>query len=292
MFRYSVTISNLMGTSHLDVWTAVVSEATPSTLERLGAVIDFADPPDFLTFADKQWELYESGVDRFGWELLVDGQIILRAVGHPTLLAVGDAVRLSEFALKNDALFDTKLLRRLLANRLWPEEVPAEEVLRTLEILESLADPLRLAMSLLKFSKFPDRRVQSKVAKILGRTVDSTDVLEELFANADARIRANLLEGIARRPAIGEFESFIERGVKDQNHRVSSLALAVKARQGHAGSKALIRLRANSKTEILSRAAAIADRIANESAVVAETAMVTAVAEVDGETQSHPDKEP
>ena len=280
-----------METSHLDVWTAVVSEATPATLEKLGKLIDFADPPEFLSFVSKQWESFKSAGDKSGWELLIDGQIILRAVGHPGVLAINEASRLSEYALESDPLFDTKLLRRLLANRLWPEEVPADEVLRALEILGRLAYPQRLAMTLLKFSKFPDRRVQSKVAKILGHSVESTDVVEELFQNPDARVRANLLEGIAHRQEIGAFQAFIERGVKDQNHRVSSFALAIKGRQGHAGSRALIRLRGNSKTEVLRKTVEYADSIVNGSSVVAEPAMVAAVAEVDGKAEPHPDEQ-
>lgn len=291
-FGVPMAMSLLMETSHLDVWTAVVSEATPTTLEKLGKVIDFADPPEFLSFVSKQWELYKAATDKCGWDLLMDGQIILRAVGHPGVLSVDDAFRLSEYALENDPLFDTKLLRRLLANRLWPEEVPADEVLRALEILGRLADPQRLAMTLLKFSKFPDRRVQSKVAKILGRTVESMDVVEELFQNHDPRVRANLLEGISHRREIGFFQGFIERGLRDQNHRVSSFALAIKGRQGHAGSKALMRLRGNSKTEILKKTAEYADSIVNGSSVVAEAAVVPAVAEVDGQAEAHPDKQP
>lgn len=281
-----------METSHLDVWTAVVSEATATTLEKLGKVIDFGDPPEFLSFVDKLWNLNKTSGDKSGWDLLMDGQIILRAVGHPGVITADEAFRISEYAMESDPLFDTKLLRRLLANRLWPEEVPADEVLRALEILSRLADPQRLSMTLLKFSKFPDRRVQSKVAKILGRTVDSVDVVEELFLNPDPRVRANLLEGIAGRPEIGVFQTFIERGLKDQNHRVSSFALAIKGRQGHAGSKALMRLRGNSKTEILKKTAEYADSIVNGSGVVAEPAVMAAVAEVDGQAESHPDKQP
>ena len=281
-----------MEISHLDVWTAVVSEATPTTLEKLGGIIDFGDPPEFLSFVDQQWELHRAGQEKGGWDLLMDGQIILRAVGHPSVLSLADAFRLCENALQTDPLFDTKLLRRLLANRLWPEEVPADEALRALEILERLAEPQRHAMTLLKFTKFPEVRVKSKVAKILGRTADSIDVVEELFQSPDARVRANLIDGVSHRKEIGVFQTFVERGVKDQNHRVSSFALAVKSRQGHAGSKALLRLRANSKTEILRDTAEYADSTVNGSTVVAEAAVVAAIPEVNSQAEAHPDKEP
>jgi len=69
-----------METRHLDVWTAVVLEATPNTLERLGDVIDLANPPDFLSFVCRHWEIYKSVADKSGGGLLIDDKIILRPV--------------------------------------------------------------------------------------------------------------------------------------------------------------------------------------------------------------------
>ena len=161
------------------------------------------------------------------WELLMEGQIILRAVGHPAVLTVKQAVKLTKLALRDDVLFDTKRLRRLLALSLRPEAVPADEVLRTLGVLESLDDPHRRSMTLLKFSKFPDSRVQSKAGKILGGSVESVAVMDELFLNRDGRVRANLMEGL-----------------------------------GHGGSDALLRMRANSKMQEIRRSAEFARRIA------------------------------
>lgn len=250
-----------MEASTLDSWTIVVSESQPSSIEKLGTLIDFSNPPAFFEFARRQWERRSEG-DPAGWDLLLDGQFILRAVGHPSVLALDEALTLMGYALQVDSLFDTKLLRRLLANRLWPEEVPSMEVMRTLEVLETLEEPQRLSMTLLKFSKFPDRRVQSKVAKILGRCIDSTDVMDELFQNPDGRVRANLIEGMSRRASVDSFLPLIERATRDQHTRVSSLALALRARQGHNGANALIRMRANSKMNEISKSAKIAQRIA------------------------------
>jgi hypothetical protein len=121
--------------------------------------------------------------------------------------------------------------------------------------------------------------------------VESIDVVEELFQNPDPRVRANLLDGISYRREIGPFQSFVERGLKDQNDRVSSFALAIKGRQGHAGCKALMRLRANSKTDVLKKAALYADAIVNGSNTVSEAAAVPAIAEIDGQIEPHPDKQ-
>ncbi|MBM3848557.1 MAG: hypothetical protein FJ405_20020, partial [Verrucomicrobia bacterium] len=237
-----------MAQSPLDVWTAIVSQATPTTLEKLSKFVDFAEPPEFFDYAQTQWNLQQQRNPDSTWELLVDGQLIFSAVGHPSVLNLKEATVLARIAMTGDPLFTTKLLRRLLANRIWPEEVPADEMLRALSILEALEDPQRLAMTLLKFSKFPCRMVQSKVAKLLGRVSDSIDVLEELFQVPDARVRANLLQGIAQRDDLEPFRAMIDRGCKDQNTRVSAFALAIKARTGHGGSKALLKMRLNAKT--------------------------------------------
>lgn len=282
-----------MDLKNLDSWTAAVSESTPSTIEKLSRLIDFSNPPDFFEFAVEQFER-RNDKDGGGWDLLMDTQLILRAVGLPAVLRIKDAQELTRMAMEVDSLFDTKLLRRLLAHRLWPEEVPSDEVMRTLEVLETLPEPHRLSMTLLKFAKFPDRRVQSKVAKILGRCVDSVEVMEELFENPDRRVRANLLEGIGRRESIELFLPLIERATKDQNSRVSSIALALHARHGHSGARALIRMRSKSKMDAVRKSAEFAHRIVSgeelgshedrllsaRRAVDAEPAMAAAIEEV------------
>lgn len=249
-----------MGASIIDSWTVVVSESIPTFIEKLGTLIDFSNPPQFHVFANRQWERRREG-DSTGWDLLIEGQFLLRAIGHPGVLSLGQALTLMDYALEVDSLFDTKLLRRLLAHRLWPEEVPSDEVMRTLEVLESIEEPQRLSMTLLKFSKFPDRRVQSKVAKILGRCIDSVEVMDELFQNPDGRVRANLMEGISRRPCVVNFLPLIVRATRDQHTRVSSLALALRARAGHTGASALIKIRENSKMPDIRKSAEAAQRL-------------------------------
>jgi len=246
-----------------DAWTAIVAEAPPGVIEKLGKRVDFADPPNFYEFICEQWEMRCEGLPDT-WEVLLESQIVLRAVADPAVLTVKEAVTLTGFAVQDDKQFDTKLLRRLLAHRQWPEEVPSDEVMRTLEVLEFVDEPQRLSMTLLKFSKFPDPRIQSKVAKILGRAIDSVEVMEELFNSRDGRVRANLLEGIGKRESIEAFLPLIERATRDQHTRVSSIALAIRAQLGHPGSAALIKMRSNSKVPTISASARFGQRIAIE----------------------------
>lgn len=252
-----------MNSNQPEVWTAIVARSSAPAVEKLRRLLDFGNPPEFFTFACQQWNLRTNGPPNT-WELLVESQAILRVVSHPSLLTVKEAVTITGFIMQEDKQFDTKLLRRLLAQRRWPEDVPPAEIMRTLEILETVEDPQRLSMTLLKFAKFPDLRVQSKVAKILGRSIDSVDVMDELFNNRDGRVRANLLEGLGKRESIEPFLPLIERATRDQHNRVSSIALAIRAQLGHPGSAALIKMRSNSKIPGISESARFAQRIAME----------------------------
>lgn len=245
-----------------DCWTAAVSEASATSIKKLGKLIDLSDPPDFFEFTCRHWDLRDEP-GPWAWDILMEGQFIIRAVGHPVALTLNQALTLTRFAMQLDPLFDTKLLRRLFVHRVFPEEAPSAEVMRTLAILETLDDdPHRLSMTLYKFSKFPDKRVQSKVAKILGRCVESIEIMRELFQNPDARVRANLLEGLSHKSSLRAFQPIIELGVCDQNARVSSFALAIRARDGNAGAAALIKMRLKSKMDDVRKPAEYAQLMA------------------------------
>jgi hypothetical protein len=47
--------------------------------------------------------------------------------------------------------------------------VPYHEIQRCLNLVEDAQDPGRIAVTLLKFSRHPDPRIESKAAKLLGR---------------------------------------------------------------------------------------------------------------------------
>ena len=238
-----------------------MSEASAKSIEKLGKLIDLSDPPDFFEFACRHWEL-RNEPGPWAWDILMECQFIVRAVGHPDALTLDQALTLTQFAMQFDPLFDTKLLCRLIVYRVFPEEVPSAEVMRTLAILETLNGPRRLSTILHKFSKFPDKRVQSKVAKILGRCVENLEVMRELFQNPDARVRANLLEGLSRKSSSRGFQAIMELGIRDQNIRVSSFALAISGRDGNAGAAALIKMRLKSKMDHIRKSAEYAQLIA------------------------------
>lgn len=291
-----------MDAAKVDVWRAIAADTSRGILEKLGSFVDLDAPPDFADYVREQWAQAKFENIRLAWDLLVEGQLILQAVALPNGLDIEEAGELARLAKDSDPLFDTKLLRRLLSNRLWPDEVPSDEILRCLEILERLDDAQRLSMTLLKFVRFPCKRVQSKVAKVLGRSIDNLSVVEEIYLNPDSRVRANLIQGIGMREDPEPFMHLVERATKDQNHRVSSIALAIRGRHGHKGSLALIRMRTSSKADIVRKSAEFAKEFflaAGDSQApdlsthyAAEPAAMTAISEVDQQPQAHPNEQP
>jgi hypothetical protein len=271
----------------------VLVGASSATIEQIGRLMDLSDPPPFVSFAMTEWKLWKENRSAQGWNLLVDGQIMQRAVSNPAALEFPDALELTSRALETDPLFDTKLLRSLLAQRLWPEEVPPDEALRVLELLEALNRQRRLAMTLLKFAKYPDARIQSKIAKMLGRCIDKIDSLQELAQHPDARVRANLIEGLAHRNDLKGFTALVETASHDPHPRVSSLALALRARLGCDRSSALLRVRKKSKLESFQKAAVRAEEVMNApSTAETQPAMFAPVHEVDQKPESHPNEQP
>jgi hypothetical protein len=231
----------MMPTHTVEAWRAALAAATPQVGERLQKYVNLAHPPELADFVMQHARAIAAAgstdaspdspriVDQDAlatWNLLLDGKIVLFVCSSPGLLNDEQAIELANIALTSDEMFDTKLLRRMLDQRLWPEEVPLEEVMRTLVIVESLPTAGRLAMMLLRFSKHPHPWIQSKTSKILGRCLESAEVVEDLFENADPRVRANLIEGVSLRERQPSFLPLVEKACRDQHHRVSSIALA------------------------------------------------------------------
>jgi len=242
-------------------WALVVAELAHPVVSRLRQIVDLAAPPPLFDFALEQWYNRNEPGNQ-AWEILFESDVILLSVALPEALTLQQSRTLFDCAAMADPLFDTRLLRRLLSQQRWPDRVPEPEIMRTLELIESQPDNRRLSIPLLKLSKHPNVRVQSKVAKILGRCMESIEVIEELFASPDGRVRANLIEGVGRRDSLDGLYPLIERAAADQNARVSSMALALRARGGHSGSGALIRIRGKSMTDSVRRSAEVAERLA------------------------------
>jgi HEAT repeat protein len=282
-------------------WTSVLNGCAASAGRQLETWISLSEPPDVFDHLMATLQNQSDGQAEF----LLEAHIVARALLEPEVLTDTQARELMAVAMVRDSLFDMKLLQRLLAQRAWPSEVPYTEIQRCLYLVEDAPDANRISVTLLKFSRHPDLRVQSKAAKLLGRHLSSLDKIEELYLSPNERVRANLIEGIARRKDIEQFMPLVERGAQDPSNRVSTMALAILARRGHKMSQTLLAMRRRSKVEAISWAANFAhevlvrpfqaDDLGNLAAalhgVSVEPAVVPAVAEVNSEAEAHPDQE-
>jgi hypothetical protein len=279
----------------------VLNGCAASAGRQLETWISLSEPPDVFDHLMATLQNQSDGQAEF----LLEAHIVARALLEPEVLTDAQARELMSVAMVRDSLFDMKLLQRLLAQRAWPSEVPYAEIQRCLYLVEDAQDANRISVTLLKFSRHPDLRVQSKAAKLLGRHLSSLDKIEELYLSPNERVRANLIEGIARRKDIEQFMPLVERGAQDPSNRVSTMALAILARRGHKMSQTLLAMRRRSKVEAISWAANFAhevlvrpfqaDDLGNLAAalhgVSVEPAVVPAVAEVNSEAEAHPDQE-
>jgi hypothetical protein len=263
--------------------------------------ISLSEPPDLFEYLMTTLQGDTEGQAEF----LMESNIVARALLEPEVLKDTQATELMSIAMARDSLFDMKLLQRLLAQRAWPLEVPYVEIQRCLALVEDAPEPNRIAVTLLKFTRHPDIRVQSKAAKLLGRHLLSTDKIVELYLSPNERVRANLIEGIARRKDLEPMMPLVERAAQDPSNRVSTMALAILARRGHKMSQTLLTMRRRSKVESISWAANFAHEVLVRpfqaedlgnlatalNGVGVEPAVVPAVTEVDSEPEAHPEKE-
>jgi len=287
--------------SNAENWTSVLSSCATSASRQLETWISLSEPPDLFDYLMTTLQGDTEGQAEF----LIESNIVARALLEPEVLKDRQATELMSIAMARDSLFDMKLLQRLLAQRAWPLEVPYAEIQRCLALVEDAPEPNRIAVTLLKFTRHPDIRVQSKAAKLLGRHLLSTDKIVELYLSPNERVRANLIEGIARRKDLEPMMPLVERAAQDPSNRVSTMALAILARRGHKMSQTLLTMRRRSKVESISWAANFAHEVlvrpfqaedlgnlaAALNGVGVEPAVVPAVTEVDSEPEAHPEKE-
>lgn len=291
--------------TNLENWTSVMAGCATSVARQLDSWIGLSHPPDLFEYLSTTIQQGHTEQADF----LVEGHVIARALLDPEALSEDQAKTLLGLTMAHDSFYDTKLLQRLLSGREWPTEVPIVEIQRCLALVEDTPDPNRISVTLLKFARHPDIRVQSKAAKLLGRFMLNVSKIEELYLNPSERIRANLIEGIARRPDPESLMPLVDQAAKDPSSRVSTMALAILARRGHKMSQTLLAMRRRSKEESISWAAnfaheafvrpfqtedlgALATALArSNNGDRPQPAVMPAVAKVDGQAESHPDEE-
>lgn len=245
-----------MSESRIDAWSVLLSGANQYTVDQLRRHIDLAEPPDFLEFTVSILEKdLPSGRPGSLGSLLLSSGIVARAVCEASILDRAHAMALAGLAARLDTLFDTRILNYLSALGSDPQQ---ENVLRGLEVVESISDCSRLVFGLMRFLSSPEGHVRSKVAKLIGRGTQNAGWVERAFADLDPRVRSNLLEGIASQPGQWPPHVFnlLRKGARDPHHRVAVTSLALLCRAGDEEScRALHALRDHPDTQF-QRAAA------------------------------------
>jgi len=154
------------------------------------------------------------------------------AIAHPALLTLADAIRLANAAAPLDNLLDLKILSNMTNSpRNWPHDIPRGEMMRALQVIDTISDCRRLAIPLAKFLKLPNRYLRSKAVKLVARASRNPGWADSILYDTDARVRANMIEGLAEQ--IGKTaEPLLRKAARDWHHRVATTALLELARWG------------------------------------------------------------
>ncbi|HUE23595.1 MAG TPA: HEAT repeat domain-containing protein [Bryobacteraceae bacterium] len=117
--------------------------------------------------------------------------------------------------------FDARFAKSLLKN----EQMTREVRQRGLAVLEKLGGGGRLIPILIQFMRDPDSHVRSKTALMFGQIMATRGIMDRLMADADARVRANFVEGLWNCPAGIDCRPLFRQALNDSNHRVAVNAL-------------------------------------------------------------------
>jgi hypothetical protein len=158
--------------------------------------------------------------------LALKHDFLLLALANP---AIGSAREIGDIArplFKSDVMLGSRLIRRLI------DGIPScsftfsdAMVERGLDILYAVDALDRLSIYLVQMLQHSNRRIRSKAALLLAPSSRNTTLLLDRYNRApDARVRANLIEGLWSVEATGKSE-LLWKATKDTNHRVVANAL-------------------------------------------------------------------
>jgi HEAT repeats len=128
-------------------------------------------------------------------------------------------------ALKEiDDLLDLRLARLVPGRRADDYELPREVVLRLLDVLHAISSGPRLVQVLGHLTNYPDERIASKAAMLVGHRVRSAAWLHDHFQTTDARVRASVVEGLWGVDTLSA-RKCLRDSLNDSNNRVVGNAL-------------------------------------------------------------------
>lgn len=168
---------------------------------------------------------------------LLQNRTLISAFSDPSQLSLEQAIRLAQAAARFDHGLDHKILSNITNSaRNWPHEVPRQEMMRALKVIEAISDCQRLMIPLMKFARLPQKHLRSKAVKLLARGSRNPGWADSILNDPDPRVRSNLIEGLSEQ--LGEKATpLLRRAARDPHHRVSITALLALARIGDRGSR-------------------------------------------------------
>ena len=246
---------------NLEIWKSALAGLPLFARKQFEGVIDTATPPEFCHFIVETLESdAETGRRGTLSDLLLRNSLAAHAVSSPEICPLPEALRVARAAVQLDTRFDCQVLDDLTRpSRAWPEEVPEGEIAQVLAVVDAISDCSRLVLPLMKFSKLPHPHLRSKAVKLMARGTRNPGWINLILADADPRVRANLVEGVAAQ--IPERSAqLLRRAAHDPYHRVALTALLALCRNGDQASYEEIKRLADDRNPKLRKAAAWALR--------------------------------
>ncbi len=224
----------------------------PDLARKKLAELLVGDPPGFraASLAILQ-DLVEPASRRCVLELLLKGG--LAPVCDPEVIGLDAEVALAKELFELDPQLDMKLARRL--SGVAAESMPEEVVQRILVLLNAVPENSRVLPMLIRLMRHPSASVRSKAALVIGRASKTPQVMEDLLAEPDARVRANAIEALWWMDS-AKARLVLEEASSDSNNRVVGNALLGLYRMGETSAiPKIVRMAVHPKAEFRTTAA-------------------------------------
>lgn len=154
---------------------------------------------------------------------------ICRTLLDPAGPPLAEALKIARQARHGDTDLGLQILRCAAQMR---ESGIELEPHRLLAVLSQAHTSSRIAHALIPYMRSSDPRVRSRAALLIARSGPSLDWTLRHLADPDARVRANVVEGIAGSAEPRRFVEALRRAARDPHHRVATTALIALVRLG------------------------------------------------------------
>ncbi len=197
---------------------------------------------------------------------LLHNGLVVSAISNPGVLSLNQAIELAQAASRIETGLDYKILSKVTgADRDWPRDIPRQQMMRVLQVIDATSDCQRLILPLMKFARLGQPHLRSKAVKLLARASRNPGWANAILGDPDPRVRSNLIEGLAGHLG-NRAAAMLQSAARDPHHRVSVTALLQLARLGDSPSQERLQAMSAAGDDLHKRAAAWALRKLEESA--------------------------